>query len=384
MKRGLRLAVTLVVSCMVLAGAGAYHFRGYLVPFLPVPEGGGVPGQLQLPTGFHIHLYAENVPGARSLALSPAGTLFVGTRDVGKVYAVQDTDDDFRGDRVRVLASGLDMPNGVAFHDGDLYVAEVSRVLRFASIEQSLTKPPQPEVITADYPDDAHHGWKFIAFGPDGWLYVPVGAPCNVCLPEAESYASITRLDPRTGVREIFARGVRNTVGFDWNPATGSLWFTDNGRDWMGDDFPPDELNRAPRAGLHFGFPFCHGREIADPEYGSERDCAELTPPLLELGPHVAALGMRFYTGHQFPEHYRGGIFIAEHGSWNRKTPLGYRVMFVAVHDNEPQSYEVFAEGWLRDGEVTGRPVDVLVMPDGSLLVSDDKGGRIYRIVYTG
>ncbi|MGD8630470.1 MAG: sorbosone dehydrogenase family protein [Gammaproteobacteria bacterium] len=384
MQRGLRLAATLLVACLVLAGAGAYHFRGYLVPFLPAPAGGGLPGQLQVPAGFRIHLYAADVPGARSLALSPAGTLFVGTRDAGKVYAVQDTDGDYRGDRVRVLASGLDMPNGVAFHDGDLYVAEVSRVLRFARIEQTLAKPPQPEVITADYPDDAHHGWKFIAFGPDGWLYVPVGAPCNVCLPDAEIYASITRLDPRTGVRESFARGVRNSVGFDWNPATGSLWFTDNGRDWMGDDHPPDELNRAPRAGLHFGFPFCHGRAIADPEYGSERDCAELTPPLLELGPHVAALGMRFYTGTQFPEHYRGGIFIAEHGSWNRKTPLGYRVMFVAVRDNQPQSYTVFAEGWLRDGEVTGRPVDVLVMPDGSLLVSDDKGGRIYRIVYTG
>ena len=367
---------------LTLTLAGAYLLRGYVTPFLLVPVGAGVPGQLKLPAGFHIHLYADGLPGARSLALSPAGILFVGTRGEGKVYAVEDTDADFRGDRVHVLASGLNMPNGVAFHDNDLYVAEVSRVLRFARIEQNLVHPPQAEVVTADYPEDPHHGWKFIAFGPDGWLYIPVGAPCNVCLPGNDSHATITRLHPRSGAREIFARGVRNSVGFDWHPDSGNLWFTDNGRDWLGDDRPPDELNRAASAGLDFGFPYCHGRDIADPEYGHERDCANLTPPVLELGPHVAALGMRFYRGKQFPEHYRGGIFIAEHGSWNRKVPLGYRVMFVAVRDNEPRSYEVFAHGWLHDGLATGRPVDVLEMPDGSLLVSDDKGGRIYRIYY--
>jgi len=385
MRRGWILTGGLVFTLLMLAAAGVYLLRGYLTPFLPVPAGAGITGQLQLPAGFRIHIYVDELPGARSLALSPGGILFVGTRAEGRVYAVEDTDADFRGDRVHVLASGLNMPNGVAFHAGDLYVAEVSRVLRYARIEQNLAHPPQPEVVTADYPDAAHHGWKFIAFGPDDWLYVPVGAPCNVCLPGTDSYATITRLDPRNGTREIFARGVRNSVGFDWDPDTGSLWFTDNGRDWLGDDSPPDELNRAPRAGLHFGFPYCHGNDIADPEFGSERNCADLTPPVLELGPHVAALGMRFYRGRQFPEHYRGGIFIAEHGSWNRRVPLGYRVMFVAVRDNIPHSYEVFAEGWLRDdGLAAGRPVDVLEMPDGSLLVSDDKGGRIYRIYYAG
>ena len=206
----------------------------------------------------------------------------------------------------------------------------------------------------------------------------------NVYMADEDTYALITRLDPDTGERQLFAKGVRNTLGFDWHPETGVLWFTDNGRDWLGDNRPPDELNRAPKAGLHFGFPFCHGRDLPDPEYGHRRDCGDLTPPVLELGPHVAALGMRFYTADRFPKRYRGGIFIAEHGSWNRSTPIGYRVMFVEVRDNEPRSYEIFAEGWLRDGLVSGRPVDLLVMPDGSLLVSDDKGGRIYRISYDG
>lgn len=378
-------ALTLILGLIVLAGAGAYLFRGYFAPFLPASAtASDVVEGLKLPAGFRIHLYAENLPGARSLALSPAGILFVGTRNEGKVYAVEDRDGDHRADRTHILASGLRMPNGVAFRDGDLYVAEVSRVLRFPRVESSLATPPQPEVVSDSYPDDGHHGWKFIAFGPNGKLYVPVGAPCNVCDPDNPVYASITRLDVRTGTREIFARGVRNTVGFDWHPATGDLWFTDNGRDWLGENRPPDELNRAPAAGLHFGFPYCHGAGIQDPEFGAGRDCSTMVPPMLELGPHVAALGMRFYRGDQFPERYRGGIFIAEHGSWNRKVPIGYRVMFVPVRDNRPMAYEVFAEGWLSGGRVSGRPVDVLAMPDGSLLVSDDKGGRIYRIAYAG
>lgn len=378
-------ALTLILGLIVLAGAGAYLFRGYFAPFLPASAtASDVVEGLKLPAGFRIHLYAENLPGARSLALSPAGILFVGTRNEGKVYAVEDRDGDHRADRTHILADGLRMPNGVAFRDGDLYVAEVSRVLRFPGIESSLATPPQPEVVSDSYPDDGHHGWKFIAFGPDGKLYVPVGAPCNVCDPDNPVYASITRLDVRTGTREIYAKGVRNTVGFDWHPGTGELWFTDNGRDWLGENRPPDELNRAPAAGLHFGFPYCHGAGIQDPEFGAGRDCSTMVPPVLELGPHVAALGMRFYQGDQFPERYRGGIFIAEHGSWNRKVPIGYRVMFVPVRDNRPMAYEVFAEGWLSGGRVSGRPVDVLVMPDGSLLVSDDKGGRIYRIAYAG
>lgn len=381
----IKMAVGLVIGLLVLTGAGLTLFQGYITPVLPtVASGDAVLSQIRLPPGFRIHLYADNLPGARSLNLSPAGTLFVGTRGEGRVYALRDTNGDHRADERYVLASGLTMPNGVAFRAGDLYVAEVSRVLRFDDIERHLASPPEPRVVRDDYPTETHHGWKFIAFGPDGWLYVPVGAPCNICNPEEKIYAGITRLNVKSGEREIFARGVRNTVGFDWHPETGELWFTDNGRDWLGDDRPPDELNRAPVAGMHFGYPFCHGRNISDPEFGNLRDCRDLTPAAQELGPHVASLGMRFYTGRQFPAHYRKGIFIAEHGSWNRKVPIGYRVMFVELEGDRAVSYEVFAAGWLQDGKATGRPVDVLVMPDGSLLVSDDKAGRIYRIVYEG
>jgi glucose/arabinose dehydrogenase len=267
--------------------------------------------------------------------------------------------------------------------EGALYVAEIGRILRFPDIEARLETPPEPEVVTGAYPEDRSHGWKFIAFGPDGLLYVPVGAPCNVCAPEEPIYASITRIRPEGSAPEIFARGIRNTVGFDWHPETGELWFTDNGRDWLGDDQPPDELNRAPEPGMHFGFPHCHAAGIPDPEHGGPaHPCDRFTPPVQVLGPHVAALGMRFYTGEQFPEEYRNQIFIAEHGSWNRSEPLGYRVTLVRLEGDRAVSYETFAEGWLQGGNAWGRPVDVLVMPDGALLVSDDHGGAIYRITY--
>lgn len=374
------LVLILIISAIV---AGLLFFRGYLTPVLPnMATSGPAPEALKLPPGFSIRYYAENVPGARSMALSPSGTLFVGTRGEGKVYALVDRNNDFSADHIYILAEGLHMPNGVAFHDGALYVAEVSRILRFADIENHLSNPPAPEVISSNYPEDEHHGWKFIAFGPDDKLYVPVGAPCNVCLPQNNIYASITRLNADGSGEEIVANGVRNTVGFDWHPTTGELWFTDNGRDWLGENHPPDELNRATVTGLHFGFPFCHGKGIVDPDYGYGHDCDDYTPPVLELGPHVAALGMRFYRGRQFPEKYRNGIFIAEHGSWNRKVPIGYRVMFVSLDEGKPGSYEVFAEGWLQDGIASGRPVDVEILSDGSLLVSDDKAGRIYRIAY--
>ncbi|MEW6298900.1 MAG: sorbosone dehydrogenase family protein [Thermodesulfobacteriota bacterium] len=338
--------------------------------------------RITLPPGFTIGPYAAQVPNARSMALGSQGTLFVGTRAEGKVYAVVDRNGDRTADEVITIARGLHMPNGVAFRGGALYVAEVSRILRFDDIETRLHDPPQPAVVNDGLPRDRWHGWKFIRFGPDGRLYVPVGAPCNVCVREDERYASILRMQPDgTGV-EVFAHGVRNTVGFDWHPETHELWFTENGRDWMGDNVPPDELNVAPQQGLHFGFPYCHGTAIPDPEFGKRRKCEEFTAPVQELGPHVAALGMRFYTGTMFPQVYRRQIFIAEHGSWNRSTPIGYRVMLVRLEENRPVSYEVFAEGWLQGGEAWGRPVDVLVMPDGALLVSDDEAGAIYRISY--
>jgi glucose/arabinose dehydrogenase len=317
------------------------------------------------------------VPDARSMALSPGGTLFVGTREQS-VYAVRFA----RGGEPSVvtIARGLRMPNGVAFRDGALYVAEVQRVLRYDGIESRLDNPPSP-VVVKEFPTDRHHGWKYIAFGPDGLLYVPVGAPCNICQP-APIYAALHRMRPDGSGFETFARGIRNTVGFDWQPGTRELWFTDNGRDLMGDERPPDELNRAPRAGLDFGYPSCHGRAIADPEYGRARPCSATTAPAVELGPHVAALGMRFYTGSKFPPQYRGAIFIAEHGSWNRSQKIGYRVSVVTPTPGGDWRYEPFAEGWLQGQTTRGRPVDVIVAPDGALLVSDDANGVVYRIDY--
>jgi glucose/arabinose dehydrogenase len=332
---------------------------------------------IKLPPGFSISLYAK-VPEARSMTLGDKGTLFVGTRG-DKVYAVRE-----RGGRQEVLtiASGLNEPNGVAFKDGALFVAEISRVLRYDKIESRLTNPPAPVVITDKYPKDTHHGWKFIRFGPDGMLYVPIGAPCNIC-EKPDPYASITRIRPDGGSFVIFARGGRNTVGFDWDPLTKELWFTDNGRDWMGDDKPPDELNRAPKAGMNFGFPYLHGKNIPDPEFGKKKPDRSFTPPEVELGPHVASLGMSFYTGNMFPAEYKNQIFIAEHGSWNRSVPIGYRVTLVRLDaKRKAVAYEVFASGWLKGESAMGRPVDVQVMPDGSMLVSDDKAGAIYRITY--
>lgn len=338
---------------------------------------------IHLPPGFSIHLYTDKITNARSLALSPEGTVFVGTRREGSVYAVKDLNGDHHADKVYVIAQGLNMPNGVAFRNGALFVAEVNRLLRFDQIESRLEDPPDPVVVFDGYPGDRHHGWKFIRFGPDGKLYVPIGAPCNVCEREDPRYATITRINPDGTGFEIYAKGIRNTVGFDWHPRTRELWFTDNGRDWMGDDRPPDELNRAPKAGMHFGYPYCHGGTIADPKYGRKRPCKDFTPPAMALGAHVAALGMRFYTGRLFPETYRGQVLIAEHGSWNRSRKSGYRLTWVTLNGNRAVDYKPFAEGWLQGQKHWGRPVDLLVMPDGALLVSDDHRGAIYRIIYS-
>ncbi len=337
---------------------------------------------IRLPPGFRITRYATQVPHARSMSLSPGGTLFVGTnKKNGTVYALQDKDGDKRAEAITTVAEGLNRPNGVAFKDGDLYVAEVSRILRFKNIEKNLHQPGRPEVINNSFPSKTHHGWKFIRFGPDGLLYVPVGAPCNICEP-GDPYAAIHRLRRDGSGLEVFARGVRNTVGFDWHPQTRELWFTDNGRDWLGDDLPPDELNHAPGKGMHFGYPYWHGKDIADPQMPAKMPRGEFTPPARELGPHVASLGMRFYTGKMFPQEYRNQIFIAEHGSWNRSVPIGYRITLVRLAGNKAVSYEVFAQGWLQQRKVWGRPVDLELMADGSLLVSDDYAGAIYRISY--
>ncbi|MBX2912545.1 MAG: sorbosone dehydrogenase family protein [Cyclobacteriaceae bacterium] len=340
---------------------------------------------IKLPPGFTISVYAE-VDNARSMALSPSGTLYVGNRNGDKVYAVRDTDGDHKADKRWVIASGLNMPNGVAFKNGDLYVAEVSRILKFKDIEGHLSNPGAPEVVYDQYPIETHHGWKYISFGPDGKLYVPVGAPCNICEPKKPIYATITRMDPDGSNMEIYASGIRNTVGFTWHPQTKELWFTDNGRDMMGDDVPPCELNSAPKAGMNFGYPYCHGGNIKDPEFGDKRPCSDFTPPVQNLNAHVAPLGLKFYTGDMFPEAYRNQIFIAEHGSWNRTLKSGHLVSLVKIENGKSVGYETFAEGWLDHDtqEAWGRPVDIFVMPDGSMLVSDDKGGMVYRIAYKG
>jgi len=352
--------------------------------------------QIKLPPGFAIELYATGVRNARQMALGDKGTLFVGSRTAGTVHAVVDKDGDKKGDQVYPIATGLASPSGIAFRDGALYVAEISRVIRYDGIEAKLDSPPAPVVVYDKLPTEGHHGWKYLGFGSDGMLYVPVGAPCNVCdrTKEDERFGTITRMKPDGTGQEIFARGIRNTVGFDWHSKTGELWIAENGRDMMGDDVPPDELLRAHKPGLHFGFPFCHGGDTSDPEFGAKRPCSEFEPPAMKLGAHVAAIGMKFYTGQMFPEEYRNQIFIAEHGSWNRSQPQGYRIMLVKLDGTRAVSYTPFAEGWLRGvrssrgsrtiADAWGRPADVLVMPDGSLLIADDEAGVIYRVIYKG
>jgi glucose/arabinose dehydrogenase len=344
---------------------------------------------LRLPPGFHIEVLTDAVPNARQMTLGRyadgRGVLYVGSMGAGKVYAVEL--EQGRAKAVRTIASSLQMPVGVAYRDGQLYVSTVSRILRLDGIDDRLSNPPKPVVVTDRFPSSTHHGWKFIAFGPDGWLYVPVGAPCNICNPEAR-FANIQRMKPDGSALETVALGVRNSVGFDWNPTDHSLWFTDNGRDMLGDDVPSDELNHVEKAGQHFGYPYCHQGDTPDPEFGAQRKCAEFVPPVVKLGPHVAALGMRFYTGKQFPDEYRNNVFIAEHGSWNRSEKSGYRVVRVVLDSrNRVVRHEHFVEGWLQkdargNESVWGRPADVLVMPDGSLLISDDLAGVIYRVRY--
>jgi glucose/arabinose dehydrogenase len=338
--------------------------------------------EISLPPGFHIEKYMEDIKDARSLCIGDRGTVFVGTRDEGNVYAVADANNDYKADKLFVIASKLDMPNGVAFRNGSLYVATLNKIFRYDSIEYHLEKPLPPVTVVDAFPDEKHHGWKYLAFGPDDKLYVPVGAPCNICEEDDKRFSTIMRMNPNGSGLEIFASGIRNSVGFDWHPETKNLWFTDNGTDQMGDDFPPDELNVAREKGSHFGFPYCHAGERLDDKYGKGKDCKSFTPPAGKLAPHTAALGVKFYTGNMFPQEYKHQLFIAEHGSWNRSEPVGYRIMTVKFHKDSVISYQPFAQGWLKNGKAWGRPVDVLVLKDGSLLVSDDFANTIYRISY--
>ncbi len=340
---------------------------------------------INLPPGFDIDIYASNVINARGMSLSPNGTLFVGSRGEGAIYAIKDMDGDFHADTIITIDTDLKMPVGVAFNDGDLYVSAVSQILKYPNIEQNLGQSIEPVVVYDAYPTDTHHGWKYIAFGPDDKLYVPVGAPCNICESEDRIYNTITRINKDGSNMEIIAEGVRNTVGFDWDPKSGDLWFTDNGRDMLGNDKPACELNHLKKEGEHFGYPYCHQGDISDPKFGSKRSCDEFSKPFQNLGPHVAPLGMEFYEGNSFPDEYSNRILIAEHGSWNRDEPIGYRLSTVPrKSDGSSAGYEIFAEGWLQDGKAWGRPVDIEHLKDGSILVSDDFADVIYRIYYKG
>ncbi|HLO57029.1 MAG TPA: PQQ-dependent sugar dehydrogenase [Saprospiraceae bacterium] len=343
--------------------------------------------KLKLPEGFVISIFADSVVNARSLSYSPSGTLFVSTRSEGNVYALKDTDGDYIADKRYTILKGGNMPNGVAFKDGDLYIAEVNRILKISDIESKLDNPDTPEIVYDKYPTDKHHGWKYIAFGPDGKLYVPVGAPCNVCESKEKVYASMTRMNLDGSDMEVVHSGIRNSVGFDWHPVTKKLYFTDNGRDMMGDDIPECELNYASSENMHFGFPYCHQGDTPDPEFGKTRKCDEFTPPVAKLGPHTAPLGMTFYTGNQFPEIYHNQKFIARHGSWNRSKKSGYDIVLATLNANGTVlDTKPFITGWLDEGtdDVWGRPVDMEILPDGSMLISDDYADVVYRVYYKG
>lgn len=339
--------------------------------------------QLKLPEGFSITIFAKNLPNARTLAISESGVVYVGTRQQGDVYAVKDSDGDGFAEKRYVIARNLNMPNGVAFKDSNLYVAEVNRIIRFNHIENYLDNPPEPEVIYDKLPSDKHHGWKYLRFGKDNRLYTAVGVPCNICLPEKDIYSSLVRLNKDGSGFEIIARGIRNTVGFDWQPGTNKLFFTENGRDYMGDDLPPDELNKWTEKGQHFGYPFCHAGNVPDPELAGDIKCEQFIAPEWKFKAHMAPLGMRFYTGEQFPRRFKNQLFVAQHGSWNRSKPHGYRIALVNFKNGKPVSEQAFITGWLaKDDKVLGRPTDIQQLPDGSLLIADDTLGVIYRVTY--
>jgi glucose/arabinose dehydrogenase len=359
----------------------ATQLRGIPQPPFAAPEDKLPVPQLKLPKGFKVEVYASGIANARSLRLGDKGTVFVSNRVLDKVYAIVDRN----GKReVKVIASGLDRPNGLAFHNGTLYIAEGAQISKLEKIEDNLDNPPKPVVIYNDFLNHQSHGWKFMGLGPDNKLYVNVGSPCNICEPPPTN-GQIRRISLDGSSADVVARGVRNSVGFDWHPVTKELYFTDNGRDWLSEDLPEDELNRVTKIGQHFGFPYCHQGTFADREYGWGHSCDEFEKPVALLGPHAGALGMRFYTGTMFPPEYRNAIFIARHGSWNRTKKIGGDIVVAKLNkDGTVKSIEPFLTGFLQNNEYIGRPVDVEVMKDGSLLVSDDYAGAVYRVTYAG
>jgi len=352
------------------------------------PAAKTAPGEIdlsgfKLPKGFHISVYASEASTARSMVVSDNGVVYVGSRKAGKVYALVPRADKQTAD-VITIAEGLDSPIGVTLLNGALYVGEISRVIRFDNIDKRYAQKPSYEVVKVSLPTDKWHGEKIMKAGPDGKLYIPVGAPCNICDVEDTKSGKIYRMNADGSGLEEYARGVRNTVGFAFHPTTKALWFTDNGRDEMGDNTPSCELNVASKAGMHFGFPYCHGGVVPDPQFGGNRTCEQFEAPIAKLGPHVAPLGLTFYTGKQFPEAYRNNVYVAEHGSWNRTTKSGYSVRLITLYNSKVVSDTAFIDGFLRGEEVVARPVDVATLADGSMLVSDDFGGRIFRVTYDG
>lgn len=345
--------------------------------------------KLALPDGFKIEIYASDVKNARQMALGETGVLYVGSRGAGKVHAVVDTDKDGIGDNVILIAEDLVLPSGLTYKDGDLYVSEVSQILKFKDIDAHYANSPKPEVVIDGLPSENHHGWKNIDFGPDGWLYVPVGAPCNICQTNGDDkwdtpeFASILRFDLATKEKQWVAKGVRNTVGFDWHPETKEMWFSDNGRDRMGDDLPPCEINRVTKLGQHYGYPYFHAGDIADPEFSKGKDKQDYIYPAYNLAAHVAPLGIHFYQGQQFPTSFKNKLFVAEHGSWNRSKKSGYKVMMATLENNKIVDYQPFIAGFLNEDDTAwGRPVAFVTLPDGSLLVSDDFANAIYKVTY--
>jgi len=337
--------------------------------------------KLKAPKGFKIELYAAGVGNARTLRQGDKGTVFVGSRLLDKVYAIVD-----RGGmrEVKPIYSGLYRPNGLAFKDGALYIAELSRISKIEEIEDNLDNPPKPVVIYDDLPKDEPHGWKFLTIGPDNKLYFQVGAPCNICMP-SPAHAQIRRINLDGSGAEVVARGIRQIVGMDFSPITKQLYFTENSRDWLSEDIPEDKLNRLTQPGKdNFGYPYCHQGNIADQEFGWGHSCDEFTKPIALLGPHSAALGMRFYTGNMFPSEYRNAIFIARHGSWNRTKKIGGDIVVANLSDDGTlKSIEPFITGFIENNNYVGRPADVEFVKDGSMLISDDFNGAVYRVTYS-
>jgi glucose/arabinose dehydrogenase len=338
--------------------------------------------KIKVPKGFKVEVWAHGMPGVRMMARGSKGTIWAGTRSIGRVYEIKDNGKERTH---RILAQKLTQPNGVAFQGGNLYVMAINRVFRYDGIEDNPGVKPVEMTDAFKLPPQVHHNWKFIAFGPDSRLYVQVGSPCNICEPDAE-HGQIRRYVADGSNMEIVARGVRNTVGFDFHPKTGELWFTDNGRDWQGEDGPQDELNRVSKMGEFFGFPYCHAQGIPDMDFPKKDACKGVTRPVALMGPHAAALGMRFYKGDMFPKEYKESIFVARHGSWNKSQLFGFDVANVKAGANGKNAKVTpFMTGFKDDKEnkFWGRPTDVMQLPDGSLLVSDEQVGAIYRVSYS-